>query len=425
VPTLSFSNLPQLPRNPHNVNTAPQRRSTYPGFHTSRRKPRRWPLVLRITKGSVHSEVVLPILFHSACTAFVVCMQLYHVPVALPGLIIPSLSIVVGLMLVFRNNACYDRFWQGRNHFTGVICDVRGLARTFLVHSRGPQDEMTDEEHADIEKTVNILLALLYAIKNSLRAEFLGIASNAPGTPWLRSGAVTPTLGAFPDSHDGNGNGNSNGNGDTDDLAHSPGDEEGGSDYIFAGNGGTRANTHNSQPTLLSSSVLTLHPEYSSLVPPDVPLLEDQGLALPIELAMAVESYVRRGLLRQWWAAPQAAQLTATLNSLTAHYGAMETIKATPIPVAHLIHTRQVLALYMLVLPFGLVDNMGWWSVPVVALVTFTLYGIEGIGRQLEDPFGYDRNDIKMDAIVEDLRVEIEALLDEWRRGFRSSSLWR
>lgn len=45
---------------------------------------------------------------------------------------------------------------------------------------------------------------------------------------------------------------------------------------------------------------------------------------------------------------------------------------------------------------------MSWWAVPIVVLVMFTLYGIDGIGNQLEDPFGYDRNDIKMDAIVEE-----------------------
>lgn len=39
---------------------------------------------------------------------------------------------------------------------------------------------------------------------------------------------------------------------------------------------------------------------------------------------------------------------------------------------------------------------------PIVVLVMFTLYGIDGIGNQLMDPFGYDRNDIKMDAIVEE-----------------------
>lgn len=53
----------------------------------------------------------------------------------------------------------------------------------------------------------------------------------------------------------------------------------------------------------------------------------------------------------------------------------------------------------------------------MVAFIAFTLYGIEAIGAQLEDPFGYDRADIKVDAIVEDLRVETTVLLENWRRG--------
>ena len=59
---------------------------------------------------------------------------------------------------------------------------------------------------------------------------------------------------------------------------------------------------------------------------------------------------------------------------------------------------------------------MKWWAVPIVVLVMFTLYGIDGIGMQLEDPFGFDRIDIKMDAIVEDIRSEITVLLEEWKR---------
>ncbi|GMG11950.1 unnamed protein product [Aspergillus oryzae] len=63
-----------------------------------------------------------------------------------------------------------------------------------------------------------------------------------------------------------------------------------------------------------------------------------------------------------------------------------------------------------------MVDDLGWWTVPIVSLVIFTLYGIEGIGSQLEDPFGYDRNDIKMDAIVGDSKMEIDVVLSEWRK---------
>lgn len=75
-----------------------------------------------------------------------------------------------------------------------------------------------------------------------------------------------------------------------------------------------------------------------------------------------------------------------------------------------------MLALFGCVLPFALVEDMGWWSVPIVVMIMFTVYGIDGIGNMLEDPFGCDRNGIKMGPIVEDIRSEIMALLDEWKR---------
>ena len=80
------------------------------------------------------------------------------------------------------------------------------------------------------------------------------------------------------------------------------------------------------------------------------------------------------------------------------------------------IHQKQVLALFGMVLPFALVTQTAWWAVPIVVLVTFTLYGIDGIASQLEDPFGYDRNDIAMDSIVEDIREEISVMIEEWKR---------
>lgn len=49
-------------------------------------------------------------------------------------------------------------------------------------------------------------------------------------------------------------------------------------------------------------------------------------------------------------------------------------------------------------------------------MVCFTLYGIEGIGEELEDPFGVDKNDIKIDAILEDVRQEVMSQLDSWKK---------
>lgn len=80
------------------------------------------------------------------------------------------------------------------------------------------------------------------------------------------------------------------------------------------------------------------------------------------------------------------------------------------------IQQNQVFALFGWLLPFAMVDEMGWWAVPIVTLVIFTLCGIEGIGSQLNDPFGREKNDIKTDALVEDIPPEISVLLEEWKR---------
>lgn len=159
-----------------------------------------------------------------------------------------------------------------------------------------------------------------------------------------------------------------------------------------------------------------LRPELKALLPSNCQhALEHEGLGLPLQLSITVEAYIKRAHDRGWFHSPQASQLSVQLNTLVAAYSALETIRLTPIPVAYLVHTQQVLALFGCILPFAFVDEFGWWSIGMVSLVNFTLYGIEGIASQLEDPFGCDRNDIKMDDIVEDVRVETEMLLKEWR----------
>ena len=89
------------------------RSPTFPLYHSTRKKPRRWPLVLRFIKGAIHVDIAVPVILSALWSAFIVYLD--HVRddhIGLPGSIIPSLSIVVGLMLVFRNQTSYDRFWQ-------------------------------------------------------------------------------------------------------------------------------------------------------------------------------------------------------------------------------------------------------------------------------------------------------------------------
>lgn len=89
------------------------RSPTFPLYHSTRKKPRRWPLVLRFIKGAIHADIALAVILHAAWAALIVYIdQVRDDHIGLPNSIIPSLSIVVGLMLVFRNQTSYDRFWQ-------------------------------------------------------------------------------------------------------------------------------------------------------------------------------------------------------------------------------------------------------------------------------------------------------------------------
>lgn len=392
-------------------NLPPSRIPTYPLAHSFRRKPRRLPLVLRFAKGSIHSAIYIPVILHSLFTVLIVYLDTYpNVHISIPVTIIPSLSIVVGLMLVFRNSTSYDRFWTGRNCVTEVGTCVRNLARIFLVNSQDAQGKATPDERRDTERTVRVLIAILYAIKHNLRAEFnIPASSLTTAAPQFNFAAVRGAS-TRPLSRP---------------MSRRPSYVDRTHSYPTTPTLDKASSAHAFTP-LLSTSTATLTnilespspaEEYTSLLPTGLTGHEDRGLSLPLQLSILLEAYITRSTQRGWFHAPLSSQATVQLNALVSAYGRMETIRSTPLPIAHLIHASQVLLLYVCVLPFAMVDSYGWYSVPVVAVVAFTLYGIEGIGVQLEDPFGYDRNDIRMDGIVEDARCEVGVLLQEWVEG--------
>lgn len=152
---------------------------------------------------------------------------------------------------------------------------VRNLTRTIITNSysstRGPP---TAAEREDIDRTIRILIAIPYAIKNHLRAEW--------GAAWELDGMV-------------------------------------GTDWGLGERGSAAYN-----------------PEYAGLLPAGLEGHEDEGLGLPYQLTFFVDSFIKRGEDRGWFNAPGASQMQAQLNALLDAYGRMETIKLTPMPVAHL-----------------------------------------------------------------------------------------
>ncbi|KAH6680478.1 Bestrophin, RFP-TM, chloride channel-domain-containing protein [Halenospora varia] len=367
------------------------RNNTYPWLTA----PARRIGVLRFWKGSIHGTIITPVLVHALLAAFIVYVnQHINSDFNLPSSIIPSLSIVVGLMLVFRNQTAYSRFWGGRCHLNTVTTAIRCLSRQILVLTPPPpvsgfhtvvssdsmlphnirsipnlvqaDSGMPDEEDSQLSKLeelktieiVKILIAMLYTIKNHLRAEW-GVALS-PGTSLTEDGQEATTE------------------------------------------------------------------EYKDLLPNGLKGYEHRGLGLTLELATFVEKHIGDGVKKRWFHNAASSSMLSELNKLTQAYGNMEVIRLVPIPVAHLIHHKQTLALFCGILPFAMCSEMDWWAVPLTAFVAFTLYGIEGIAATYEDPFGVAKIDINMDDIVEDARREVEVLLTAWQtQGTSNGGIFR
>jgi putative membrane protein len=84
--------------------------------------------------------------------------------------------------------------------------------------------------------------------------------------------------------------------------------------------------------------------------------------------------------------------------------GACEKIRATPLASSYRGLLRKGITGYLLLLPWVTYDDIGWVTVPVCILTTYAIVGLELIASSIEDPFGYDGDDLPLDEIVETIR---------------------
>ena len=271
---------------------------------------------------SVIPSILPRVLLCGGFGVFISLLHFFKLPVSLPILssIVPS--IVLGLLLVFRTNTAYDRFWEGRKFWGTLINNVRNLARQIWVaiEEKDPQD-------IELKKSaLRLLPAFAVAMKLHLRQE-----------------AVNPEL----------------------------------------------------EP-LMSPA------QYQKLKSMNNP---------PLEIAFWIEDYLHEQYERNCLDVYQLTGMKDLINSMIDVLGGCERILKTPIPLAYAIHLKQLLLLYCLALPFQMVNDLAWGTGPVVALISFTLFGIEEIGIEIENPFEHDTNDLPLDSICATMQRNIGDLI--------------
>jgi putative membrane protein len=81
--------------------------------------------------------------------------------------------------------------------------------------------------------------------------------------------------------------------------------------------------------------------------------------------------------------------------------GGCERIRNTLIARSYRSFAIKCLVLYLVVLPWGLVQDLQWLTVPVAMMITYIMFGLESIADDVEEPFGHDLDDLDLESLCQ------------------------
>ena len=107
------------------------------------------------------------------------------------------------------------------------------------------------------------------------------------------------------------------------------------------------------------------------------------------------------------------AVLDRSMSAMTGAAASCERIKSTPIPFSYTLMLHRTAYMYCFLLPFGLVDTIGFMTPFVVGIIAYTFFGLDALGDEIEEPFGILPNDLALDAICRSIEMNLRDALGE------------
>lgn len=280
-------------------------------------------------RGSVLPRILPALIVNIAIATLVTWSHgdLFQLKITLTTIPFTLIGLPLSIFLGFRNNAAYDRFWEGRKLWGELVLRSRNLARQCLslIDERAPPDTGLADIRA---RMVYRAIAFNYAVRDLLRE-------------------LPPHAGQ--------------------------------------------------QALLLPAEWRALQTAANG---PDY-LMRQMGVDL-------------RTCLKEGRIDPcLAASIDGTLSALTGAAASCERIRNTPVPFSYTLLLHRTAYLYCFLLPFGLVDSIGFMTPFVVAIVAYTFFGLDALGDEIEEPFGLESNDLPLDAICRAIEIDLRTALGD------------
>ncbi|KAG5926557.1 hypothetical protein E4U53_003057 [Claviceps sorghi] len=331
----------------------------------------KWPLFLQM-HGSILPKMILPLFFVGVwSTAITAANRLIKTqPLAVDSVLLTVLGFVVGLGLSFRNSTAYERYAEGRKYWATLVLASQVLGRIFWIH--GLDRRGADPRDSVLKKltAMNLIVAFAVSLKHALRFE-----------PYT----------AYPD------------------LQHLVGHL-----HTFAKEATQtdasslkvpKKNFFKGVGEYLGVSFAESNPR-KALKKASRPLGN-----LPLEIlnhiAVTIDYMVRNEQL------PVSMHQTLAYNNLNSLNDVMtgcQRVLNTPLPIAYTIAISQITWVYVMLLPFQLVGKLGWIAIPATIAAAYIILGLLFIGREIENPFGEDVNDLPLDNFCEQIAQELDII---------------
>jgi putative membrane protein len=134
---------------------------------------------------------------------------------------------------------------------------------------------------------------------------------------------------------------------------------------------------------------------------------------VPIAILQRIAGLMVEARRKHWIHPLHVPVIEQSLTALTDIQGGCERIKSTPIPYSYTVLMHRIVAMYCGLLPFGLDETIGWATPVVVLFISYALFGLDAIGDEVEQPFGFDPNDLPLSTISRSIEANLRVRIGE------------
>ena len=332
----------------------------------------KWPYFMRM-HGSILPRMIVPLTFVGCWATMITCIHQFIHALGVSSVLLTVTGFVVSLSLSFRSTTAYERYIEGRKYWAQLSLASRNLARVIWIHTAERHTESAELGKKDLLgklAALNLLNAFAVALKHHLRFE-----------PSMEYPDIAPLVANL---------------------------------HTLAGDA-DQAALRERKYTFWISAASSLGLSFAQSNPRKLLKQAKDNLGnTPLEILNYLSAYLESVFQNKTMSI--GANQGQAMNYMALLADALvgtERVVNTPLPIAYSISIAQITWAYVLSLPFQLVSTLGWVAIPATILAGYIILGMAKIGRELENPFGQDVNDLPLDVFCHELANDIDVMTSQ------------